>query len=233
MNLTKLSTAALGSVAALLITTTSAFAATPFTLFGGATSLTNGATLVSDLSNTSTTDDFSGIGLTIPSNMTFADITGLSTTYNVGDDDCMGGSPRFQIHLATSTGTKTVHVYLGPTPNFTGCATGDLTTGNLIGSTDARFDLTQLGGPFYGTYTDALAYAAGLTVQGVQLVADAGWAFTDMEQSIDVTNPVITFATTSATSKEQCKVNGWMSFSSPTFKNQGECVSYFAKRGMR
>ncbi len=233
MNWQKITAGAAGSIGALLITTATVFAATPFTLFGGATNITNGASLVSDVSNPSTTDDFSGIDLTIPNNMTFADIVSLSTTYNVGDDDCMGGSPRFQVHLNTTSGTKSMFIYLGPTPNFTGCAAGDLATGNLIGSTDARFDLTQLGGPFYGTYNDALAYAAGLKVLGVQVVADAGWAFSDMEQTIAVTNPTITFASSAVTSKEQCKNNGWMSMGSPTFKNQGECVSYFAKRGLR
>jgi hypothetical protein len=27
--------------------------------------------------------------------------------------------------------------------------------------------------------------------------------------------------------KEQCKNGGWKNFSNPSFKNQGECVSYF------
>ena len=27
-------------------------------------------------------------------------------------------------------------------------------------------------------------------------------------------------------SKDQCKKDGWKTFNSPTFKNQGECVSY-------
>jgi len=29
------------------------------------------------------------------------------------------------------------------------------------------------------------------------------------------------------TSKAQCKHGGWKSFSSPRFKNQGQCVSWF------
>jgi hypothetical protein len=29
------------------------------------------------------------------------------------------------------------------------------------------------------------------------------------------------------TSKDQCKNGGWKSFNNPTFKNQGQCVSYF------
>lgn len=229
MNSKKIIQGLAGALVGTLMLVTPALAATPFSLFGKATSITNGASLVSDTSNTDTSDDFSGIGLSIPSGMTFADITALSTTFNVTDDDCIGGSPRFQIHLNTAGGTKSMFVYLGPVPNFTGCGAGDINSGNLINSTENRFDLTQLGGPFMGTYTDALAYAGGLTVLGVQIVADSGWAFPDMEQTVNVTNPLVSFAT--PTTKDQCKGNGWMSFSSPAFKNQGQCVGFFASGG--
>jgi hypothetical protein len=33
------------------------------------------------------------------------------------------------------------------------------------------------------------------------------------------------------TSKDQCKKDGWKSFNNPTFKNQGDCVSYVATAG--
>jgi hypothetical protein len=33
------------------------------------------------------------------------------------------------------------------------------------------------------------------------------------------------------TSKDQCKDGGWQSFDNPTFKNQGDCVSYVATKG--
>lgn len=33
------------------------------------------------------------------------------------------------------------------------------------------------------------------------------------------------------TSKDQCKKDGWKSFNSPSFKNQGDCVSYVASHG--
>ncbi len=29
------------------------------------------------------------------------------------------------------------------------------------------------------------------------------------------------------TSKEQCRDGGWQTFNNPTFRNQGDCVSYF------
>ncbi len=33
------------------------------------------------------------------------------------------------------------------------------------------------------------------------------------------------------TSKDQCKKSGWMAFNNPSFKNQGDCVSFVATRG--
>ncbi len=33
------------------------------------------------------------------------------------------------------------------------------------------------------------------------------------------------------TNKDQCKANGWMTFNNPTFKNQGDCVSFVATGG--
>ena len=89
-------------------------------------------------------------------------------------------SPRFQINI----GGKNLFIYFGPTPSFSGCPTGWTDTGNLIGSTDARFDLTQLGGPFYGTYADALALVGAQPITGIQLVVDGGWSQPDKEQTV-------------------------------------------------
>jgi hypothetical protein len=33
------------------------------------------------------------------------------------------------------------------------------------------------------------------------------------------------------TSKDACKNGGWKTFNNPTFKNQGQCVSYVASQG--
>ena len=33
------------------------------------------------------------------------------------------------------------------------------------------------------------------------------------------------------TDKDQCKANGWKTFSKPAFKNQGNCVSFVASKG--
>ena len=80
--------------------------------------------------------------------------------------------------LDTNNNPQNIFVYLGPTPNFTNCGTGAQQTGNLTQSTDARVDTTQLGGPFYGTWQDAVAAYGDLTVVGVDLVVDGAWATT-------------------------------------------------------
>ena len=73
----------------------SALAADP-TTFGAATIDGGVAKLVSDTSVANTpNDDFSGVTLPLPAGLTLAQVTQLSTEFNVTDDDCAAGSPRF------------------------------------------------------------------------------------------------------------------------------------------
>jgi hypothetical protein len=126
------------------------------TLFGGATMSGNQVKLVSDLSDTSTANDSSGVNFTGTGVTTFASLTQLATKFNVTDDSCGGGSPRFQINF----GSQNVFVYLGPAPSFTGCAPNTLVeSGNLIGNSDAcRWDTSQIqAGTQCNTYAGALA----------------------------------------------------------------------------
>ena len=152
-------------------------------LFGGASMQGNAVKLVSDLSNATTADDFSGINFTGTGVTTFASLTQLATKFNVTDDSCGGGSPRFQINF----GNQNAFVYLGPSPTFTGCAPNtSVDSGNLIGNNDAcRWDTSQLApGTQCNTYTGALALLGSRTVTGIQLVVDSGWFFADKEQTV-------------------------------------------------
>ena len=153
---------------------------------GGATVQADGSVaLVSDLSNTATTDDASWIA--VGTNVLFENLRTLATEYNVTDDDCRGGSPRF----ALAVDGKHVFVYLGPSPSFTGCAPATWhDSGNLIGNNDAcRWDTSQLqAGTQCNTYEGALALLRGKTVTAIQLVVDGGWAFEDREQTVLVRN---------------------------------------------
>lgn len=175
------------AVGAALAVAAPATAATT-SLFGGATQDGNVIRLVSDLSTTTTADDFSGIAFSDLGTLRFEDLRVLAAEYNVTDDGCGGGSPRFQLNIDG----KNVFVYIGPAPNFTGCPLNAWqSTGNLIGSTDARFDLSQLGGSQTATYAQALAFLNGRTVTGIQLVVDSGWFFADKEQTVLVRNVVV------------------------------------------
>lgn len=122
-------------------------------------------------------------------------------------------------------------MYIGPPPNYTGCAINTwLNTGNLVGG---LIDTTQLGGTFYDTWANAVASYGSKTVTGIQLVADAGWAFTDGTQTVVVDNVQINSTTYTFESAASCKGGGWQNFSSAPgpFRNQGDCVSYFATGG--
>jgi hypothetical protein len=167
---------------AMLVLVPSALAASG-SLFGGASMQGNQVKLVSDLSNASTADDFSGINFTGTGVTTFASLTELATKFNVTDDSCGGGSPRFQINF----GSQNMFVYLGPSPTFTGCPPNTrVDSGNLIGNNEpCRWDTSQLAaGTQCNTYTGALAMFGSRTVTGIQLVVDGGWFFADKEQTV-------------------------------------------------
>jgi hypothetical protein len=90
-----------------------------------------------------------------------------------------------------------VFVYLGPAPSFSGCSPNVwITSGNLIGSTDGRFDTSQVqAGTQVSTYAQANALVGSLQVTGISLVVDSGWAFTDKEQTVMVRNVKINDST--------------------------------------
>lgn len=183
----------------LMLTTVVALAAAAFaapalagtaTPFGGATVEDGVLVLVSNTGDAGTTNDASGVGFGDTGVTTFASLTTLATEFDVTDDDCKAGSPRFQVEVQTAAGVKNVFVYLGPAPSFTGCAQNTwLATGNLIGSTDVRFDTSQVqAGTQQSTYAQALALVGTLPVTSISLVADSGWAFDDKEQTARIRN---------------------------------------------
>ena len=146
----------------------------------------------------------------------YGDLTGLngqtftSASFTLANAaQCQGGSPRFNI--VTTTGTF-----------FLGCNNVTPTT-NSNGSVTYMFNAVSIaaaGGqvPFpTGTITSA---AVILDVQGS---ADVSAITVNGTSEVPV-------ATTSGTpmSKSDCKHGGWKTFTNPSFKNQGKCVSYVA-----
>jgi hypothetical protein len=202
----KLVVAVLACVAAALAAAPTALAA-DFTLHGGAQAGIGNVRLVSDLSDGTTANDASWIDFSVPAGLKLSDLASLSTQFNVTNDDCGGGSPRFQINVDG----KNVFVYLGPSPSFTGCAPNTwLSSGNLVGTSDAcRVDTSQLSpGTQCTTWAAALALLGTHTVTGIQLTVDSGWlpAFADKEQTILVRNVTIN-STTFVTPQEPTKQN--------------------------
>jgi hypothetical protein len=184
------------AVLAAAVVVPAALAATADT-FGGATTSGGILHLVSNTGDAGATNDSSGASFTGTGVTTFSSITTLSTEFNVTDDDCAGGSPRFQIRVQTPSGEKNVFVYLGPTPSFTGCSQNVwIASGNLIGSTDGRYDTSQVqAGTQVSTYAQALALVGSYPVTGISLVVDSGWAFADKEQAVDVRNVKVNTST--------------------------------------
>jgi hypothetical protein len=187
---------ALGLAAALTCSAVFASAALAdtdaFQTFGAASKVEiekrdNVLALVSNTSNASTADDYSGLEARLPKGTTFGELTSLSTDYYVQEGGCGAGAPRFQVGLDTDgDGTRngSVFVYIGQAPNFDCSAAAGVwqSTGNLIGNGDLRFDTSQLGGTFYDSYAHALSAYGSATVTSISLVADGGWAFGGVQE---------------------------------------------------
>lgn len=179
----------LAAVAALTLAVAApALAADGTTTFGAATVTDGVATLVSNTSNTDTADDFSGVTVPLPAGLTLAQVTQLAADYNVTNDDCAGGSPRFVINYGAN---QNMVVYFGPAPTFAGCAQEAwLSTGNLVGTTDqCRVDTSQLSpGTQCSTWAAAVALVGTRPITSLSIVVDGSWALADKEQTILVRN---------------------------------------------
>jgi hypothetical protein len=173
---------------------------------------------------------YSGVDFAVPSGLTINNFNMLSTDYDFTVSSCGVGSPRFGIQLdAYPNGT--IFVYIGPPPSYTGCPSGWTNTGNLLTSA-SLVDTSQLpGGNFYDTWIAAQARYGGSSVTDVFVVSDYG-PTGSQTVLIDNTNVNGTVYDYEFTGKDDCKDGGWQKFIYPPgpFKNQGQCVSYFARQ---
>jgi hypothetical protein len=172
-----------------------------------------------------------------PPATTVGALQNLSTDYNFTTGSCGLGSPRFQINVTTPTGsTGNIFVYIGTPPNYTGCAEDVwLNTGDLL-ETALFVDTSQLpGGTFYDTWGAALTKYGTWAVTGIQLVSDNNNQVVLID-NVMINTTLFTFETAvvEPKDKEDCKKGGWEDFTASDggpFKNQGDCVSFFATGG--
>jgi hypothetical protein len=156
----------------------------------------------------SDTQSFAGADITGFTGQTFtaASFTLSSSTV------CNGGSPRFDIQMSDNT------VF------FLGC-------NNVTPTVNADGSKTY-------TFSAATLAAAGQQVPfptGTIKAVDVG---IDISGTADISR--ISFngvaqvpASTTPGTKNACKHDGWKTFTNPTFRNQGQCVSYFEHQTKR
>jgi hypothetical protein len=139
-----------------------------------------------------------------------ADITGFagqtftSAAFTLASTaQCNGGSPRFDVVTTDDT------FFLGCN-NVTPVLNGD-------GSATYTFDAATLA-------------AAGQQVpnpSGTIISVDVKIDIAGVADLTDITfNGVAQVPVAQLTTKDQCKNGGWTTFTDPSFKNQGQCVSY-------
>lgn len=104
---------------------------------------------------------------------TFSQITNLTAVYTFTTGNCAGGSLRWEIGFTDKT---VLYIYYGEVPSFTECKTPNQSGTNLLTLTDARFQTTSWGGPYYGTYADALGLSGSRQISYIVLALDGGWS---------------------------------------------------------
>ncbi len=149
-----------------------------------------------------------------------ADVTGLdgqvftSASFTLNSaTQCQGGSPRFNI--VTSSGTF-----------FLGCNNVTPTTA-ANGTAAYTFDAATIaaGG-------NQVPFPAGtITSAGIVLDVQGSADLTQISVNGVAQVPTPTTGAGSPTSKDQCKNDGWKTFTSPTFKNQGQCIAFVEHLG--
>jgi hypothetical protein len=205
-----------------------------YSLFGDATYVPpgNNSNRAVQLVSDANTGVYSGIDFAVPANLPINDLNTLSTDYKFAAASCALGSPRFGITLATNANAA-IFVYIGPPPNYTGCPPNVwANTGNLL-TPASLVDATQYGGVFYESWSAAQAQFSGQAVTDIFLVSDngpaPGYSQTVLIDNTDVNGTLYDYE---FTSKNDCKDGAWKNFTFPPrpFKNQGQCVSYFAQQ---
>jgi hypothetical protein len=216
-----------------LVQGSTALASSGYTLFGDAQIVSGGnpGNAAQIRSDPAIPPGYGGVDFDTPAAMTVNGLSNLSTDYKFTAGRCGGGAPRFQINV----GGHNIFAYIGPSPNYTDCLQNVWTpSGNVL---LPFVDTSQLpGGTFYDTWANAQLNYGTMTITGIQLVTDGSWAVAGGIQTVLVDNVMInstTYTFEPEPTKDSCKKGGWQDFTSSPgpFKNQGDCVSFFASGG--
>lgn len=89
--------------------------------------------------------------------------------------------------------------------------------------TDDNADSVFWNTSYAGFYTDGGTAGVGIFRQDTNWTPNGTVAFQITASDVALVGP--------PTSKDQCKDGGWQTFNNPSFKNQGDCVSYVATHG--
>jgi len=223
--------AAAGAIAGALSLMLVSSALAAYSLFGNSHVVSPGAGGSPNAVEVNGTTTGSGISFDVPAGTTFAMLDSLGTDYKFMSGNCQAGSPRFQVRVQnpTTMAIGNIFVYIGPPPNYNVCPTPDyVNTGNMLEDTDL-IDTSQVGGSFYQPVAVAQAGPIGsFTVLRVSLVVDPGYGQVVRFDNTNVDGTVYTYD--QPADKDQCKDGGWQDLTradGSTFKNQGDCVSYF------
>lgn len=200
-----------------------------YTLFGDATLVQPGNASPTAAQATSTGPNaFGGVDFSFPAGLTVSQLQNLSTDYQFTVGSCGLGSPRFVATVTNGTSSGNINFYIGPPPNYTGCAPNVwANTGNLALAANLVDDSQLPGGAFYDPYAAAQTKYGSYTVTDIFLVVDGP------SQTVQFDNTQVNGATFTYESAASCKDGGWATFTSSPgpFKNQGDCVSYFSNGG--
>ena len=159
------------------------------------------------------------------------------TAWRAGDGNCYNGiafnasfdlsSPSVVLPNDVIVGIAYNTADYGTTPIHLSGPYNSLNVGAPTGQTasvgtDDNADNVFWDTSFAGFYADGGTAGVGIFRQ------DTGWAPNGTAAiQITASAPVVGPPTT----KDQCKASGWTTFNSPSFKNQGDCVSYVVTGG--
>ncbi len=168
-------------------------------------------------SNATTTPTGNSVGVSVPLDETLVNLVFPNVT-SAGSTSVAASTTGPVIDSFLLTSTPQVYYHIDSTATFTGlvqvCITYNPLT--LTGGIPFLYHYKQLGPNSYQWQNITTSSVAGLVCGLTDSFSPFTLGYT--------TNPEVVLTT-----KEQCKSGGWATSTLPIFKNQGDCVSYFAK----